>query len=124
MNWLEKTITFCKVSCNHHSFWIIFKWGLHENCKGGVHICKLAYGDLTWEKLSFPKSISLWDTILRRVQVVSHIGNIWSGPWVNLPQYMDRTFMLLEQNGKCLYNIFYQKSILYLGNRAKLRATD
>ncbi len=24
-------------------------------------------------------------------QVVSHVGNIWIGPWANFPQYMDCT---------------------------------
>ena len=29
---------------------------------------------------------------LKRVQVVSHVGNIWVGPWANLPQYMESAF--------------------------------
>ncbi len=28
--------------------------------EGGVHICKLAYGDLTWENSSNPESLALW----------------------------------------------------------------
>ena len=28
---------------------------------------------------------------LKRAQVVSHVGNIWIGPWANLPPYMDPT---------------------------------
>ncbi len=28
--------------------------------EGGVHICKLAYGDLTWENYSYPKSHIQW----------------------------------------------------------------
>ncbi len=28
---------------------------------------------------------------LEGVQVVSHVGYIWIGPWANLPQYMDPT---------------------------------
>ncbi len=32
-------------------------------CKGGVHICKLAYGDLTWENSSNPESYALWYTM-------------------------------------------------------------
>ncbi len=30
--------------------------------QGGVHICKLAYGDLTWEHSSSPESYALWYT--------------------------------------------------------------
>ncbi len=67
--------------------------------KGGVHICKLANGDLTWENLSVSKYHAHWHIIrigsiykLYRVWVVSHVGNVWIGPWANFPQYMDRTF--------------------------------
>ena len=30
------------------------------NHKGGVHICRVAYGDLTWENSSYPKSHTQW----------------------------------------------------------------
>ncbi len=35
-----------------------------ETHEGGVHICKLAYGDLTWENLSSPKTYALWYTMI------------------------------------------------------------
>ena len=43
--------------------------------KGGVHICKLAYGDLTWEKSMLPKPFS----------TLEGPGSITCG------QYLDRT---------------------------------
>ncbi len=32
---------------------------------------------------------------LERAKVVSHVGNIWIGPWANFPHYMDPTFSKL-----------------------------
>ncbi len=43
--------------------------------EGGVHICKLAYGDLTWEKLMLPKPFPLWYTI----STLESPGSITSG---------------------------------------------
>ena len=37
---------------------------MQSDIKGGVHICKLAYGDLTWENLSNPESYALWYTLI------------------------------------------------------------
>ncbi len=64
--------------------------------QGGVHICKLAYGDLTWENSSNPESLALWYTMIIGLYINfrgSMEYSMWaiSGPWANLAQYMDRT---------------------------------
>ncbi len=54
--------------------------------KGGVHICKLAYGDLTWENSSSPESYALWYTITG--VYISTLGGLGS---ISCGQYLDRT---------------------------------
>ncbi len=44
--------------------------------KGGVHICRVANGDLTWENLSYPKS---------------HISTLEGPSSISCEQYLDRT---------------------------------
>ena len=39
---------------------------------------------------------------LWKAQVVSHVGNIWIGPWANVPQYMDRTLCDVTQQSLVL----------------------
>ena len=38
----------------------------------------------------------------KRVQVVSHMGNSWIGPWANFPQYMYPT-LKLKKFSECLH---------------------
>ncbi len=62
--------------------------------KGGVHICKPAYGDLTWENSNNPESYALWYTFIYQlwgVYGVFHVANVWIQPWANSAQYMDPT---------------------------------
>ncbi len=47
---------------------IIDKHG-KEHAKGGVHICKLAYGDLTWENSSDPESYAPWYTMIMGLHI-------------------------------------------------------
>ncbi len=37
---------------------------IFTNPHGGVHICKLSYGDLPWENSSNPESYALWYIII------------------------------------------------------------
>ncbi len=42
-------------------------WNCSDNrlvIEGGVHICKLAYGDLTWENSSDQESYAPWFTMI------------------------------------------------------------
>ncbi len=75
-----------------------------DSVKGGVHIYKLAYGDLIWEKLSLPKPFPLWYTMRIGLNQLGPgsipMGNIWIGPWANFPHYMDRTLTAVDWSVK------------------------
>ncbi len=85
-------------------------------CKGGVHICRVANGDLTWETLSYPKSYTQWYIVrighifqLQRARVVFHVDNIWIGPWANFPHYMDPTLYAIEISLQVIMLLYFTK---------------
>ncbi len=65
---------------------IFVKPGVSKNAyeinKGGVHICRVANGDLTWENLTYPKSHTQWYIVRTTLE----------GPdSISCGQYLDRT---------------------------------
>ena len=57
--------------------------------KGGVHICELANGNLTWEKLSLPKPVPLWYTM--RIGLNTYISTLEGPVSISCGQYLDPT---------------------------------
>ncbi len=64
--------------------WPLKRWGPYlQSCLWGFNM----------GKMKFAKTISpVVHYELKRIQVVSHMGNFRIGPWANFPQYMDPTF--------------------------------
>ncbi len=76
----------------------ISKGGMVERWGPYLQLCQWVFnmGKLNWFQIPWPKVYYEYrsqHTIykLYRVYVVSHVGNVWIGPWANFPQYMDGT---------------------------------
>ncbi len=65
------------------------RWGPYlQRCLWGINMGKLKLSQIPYPEAHCGNG----SYQLVRVQVVSHMGNIWIGPWANFPQYMDPTF--------------------------------
>ncbi len=120
----------CQLINIHESYWLI--------SKGGVHICKLAYGDLTWENSSNPDLYVLWYINSRPSmeyfmwaisgsdlgQILPHI---WTPPyqffhffgsesryqWQMVIQCTDVTLKLCKENKCQINNLFSNDVTMY-----------
>ncbi len=70
----------------------LLRWGPYlQRCLWGINMGKLKLSQISYPVAHCGKGFIYQ---LRRVQVVSHMGNIWIGPWANFPYYMDPTFLI------------------------------